>query len=209
MDVSSLDNINWPNESMIRRQKVISPTLRWIYALFNSTGVATSTIYTVLLLIVKPQLLKQFQQRDELSATVLMNARKLVVSLQRRIKTTPVMVLGFNESGNYIEHTTQTEVDNSLEPLNFVMKDKDETAPASRWQEIVSRLDDINTDLDTFNKLHENRSTTQMHSFTDNCKLLSAQINHIDGTNLVIATTSDLKKSIREVKGWFVSGKVR
>ena len=209
MTPSNLDRIVWPDESRITQQHVTSPTLRWIYALFNGTGVATSIIYSVLLLIVKPQLVTMFSQRCELSAAALMSARKLVVSLQRRIKATPLMILGYNESGNYIEHTTQTETDNYLDPLDFVMEDKDNGPPVSRWHEITSRLDDINTDLDTFNKLHENRSNKQIQSFSDSCKLLSNQINHIDGTNLVIATTGDLKKSIREVKGWFVSGKVR
>lgn len=139
------DKVDWPDQSKIRKGKLRNPTLTFIQNLFNNVGVASSIIYALLVMVVKPILVKQFVQRCELSAETLIDVRKLVIFLQKKLNTTPIAVLGYNEQGKYVEHTTQTEEDVDATTLGKV------ECPLVR---IKSKLQELNDDLDTFNKIN-------------------------------------------------------
>ncbi|KAG0669755.1 hypothetical protein C6P45_003389 [Maudiozyma exigua] len=196
--------IEWPAESRIIKGRVRNPTLAFIKDLFNNIGVTSSIMYAILVMVIKPILRKQFLQRCDLSATTLITIRKLVVYLQRKISGTPIEILGFNERGNYIDHTTQTkEIENNGNDKSS-SENKD-----SVWVGISDRLREVNDDLDTFNSVNMNRSKKNSENFMLNTKLLVQDIEYASNADDFSEQSEDLIKSIREIKGWFVSGKIR
>lgn len=196
--------IEWPNESQIVKGRVRNPTLIFIKNLFNNVGMISSIIYAVLVLVIKPILAKQFLQRCDLSATTLINIRKLVVYLQRKITSTPIEILGFNERGNYIDHTTQTKETEEYDRTPDTLDNNN-----SVLLNIRDRLRELNDDLDTFNSVNMNRSKVNLENFQLNTKLVVQDIENASNTEQFSEETDNLIKSIREIKGWFVSGKIR
>lgn len=204
---NNINNVIWPKQSMIVRRKVRSPTVSFIQSLFNNIGISSSVAYFVLITVIQPILNTQFLQRTELSASVLLNVRRLAVSLQRRIKTTPLSILGFNEKGGYVERATQT--DNNDDNNVFGVSDEYDSNECNPLLNTRDRLKEINDDLDTFNELQKNRSSTNLDQLNLEIKLATDQIMLSDESNEVANKMQDVTASIREIKGWFVSGKIR
>lgn len=196
--------IEWPDESKIVKGQVKNPTLVFIRNLFNNIGVTSSIMYAILVMVIKPILTKQFLQRCDLSATTLINIRKLVVYLQRKIASTPIEILGFNERDNYIDHTTQTKETEGYEIAADIVEHKD-----SVLLDIRDHLRELNDDLDTFNSINMNRSKTNLENFQLSTQLVAQDIENASNTDQISGQTNELVKSIREIKGWFVSGKIR
>ncbi|SMN19777.1 similar to Saccharomyces cerevisiae YNL214W PEX17 Peroxisomal membrane peroxin and subunit of the docking complex that facilitates the import of peroxisomal matrix proteins [Maudiozyma saulgeensis] len=199
MSFTHWDKVQWPDQTKIIKGRLRNPTIMYIQNLFNNVGVVTSILYAILVMAIKPILVKQFLQRCELNGEALINLRKLVISLQKKLKTTHIAILGYNEKGNYIERTTQTE-----EIEETVVDDME-----CPWVKINENLQELNNDLDTFNKLNQNRSTTNLDFFNLGAKLLAQDINHVDNAGLLADQRTEMVNSIREIKGWFVGGKIR
>lgn len=189
-----MDTIEWPNESRIVTKNVKDATLVYTQNLFYNTGLLVSVIYLALKLVLVPCLDQQCSQRIEISATTLLRLRKAVSRLQNSIKTTPIAVIGYNESDNSIERCTQTS--------------ENENKQSERsWSLINRRLIDSTTHLGQFVQSNS-RESKSLDAFNMEAKLLSDKFRLEASAESQSELNKKMVKSIREVKGWFVSGRI-
>lgn len=192
--MNQMDTIEWPDESRIVTRSTKNATLGYIQSLFHNTGLIASLIYLALKLVLVPCLEQQYSQRADVSASTLLRLRKLVSQLQNCIRTTPVAVIGYNESHNSAERCTQTSED-ELEPLE------------SSWSIINKRLTDSTTHLQQFVKSNS-QEPRNLNAFNVEARLLSDKFKLESGIEPQTELSRKMINSIREVKGWFVSGRI-
>lgn len=188
------DPISWPDESRIVSRNTRNATLDYIRNLFHNTGLITSVIYLALKFILVPCLEQQYSQRINVSASTLLNLRKLVSRLQNSISTNDVAIIGYNEHNDSVERCTQTSED-ELKPLE------------SSWSTINKRLRDSAMHLQRF--VDSNSSElVNMNSFNMDARSLSDRFNLESRTEPQIELNRKMITSIREVKGWFINGRI-
>lgn len=192
--MSQKDTIEWPEESRIVTKNTRNSTLDYIQNLFYNTGLIASLVYLALKLVLVPCLEQQYSQRTDISASTLLSLRQLVSRLQNCIRTTPVAVIGFNESNSSAERCTQTSED-ELEPLK------------SSWSAINKRLKDSTMHLQQFVKSNSQESGN-LNAFNMEARLLSDRFKLESGAEPQTELSRKMVNSIREVKGWFVSGRI-
>ncbi|EDO17991.1 hypothetical protein Kpol_1054p38 [Vanderwaltozyma polyspora DSM 70294] len=190
----SVDIKNWPNPVQVVRTTRPNPTIEAIRSIFYNSGFTVSVIYLLLEFIFKPSLERQYEQRVDLNGICLLQVRHLVVSLQKRLKTTPVSIIGFNETEATIEKSTQTGEDKRI------IRDYDDP-----WEGINDNLEQCSFKLDLFNN-DCGRPSIIVENFTDQTKVLTDQLNDYNQTNNKPKISHDITQGIREMKGWFVNG---
>lgn len=193
-----MDCISWPDPSKIISNKKPS-TMIQLESLFYNAGYIVTAVYLIVLVVLKPLLEKSYDQRIELSAGTLLQLRILVNSLLRRVKS-PIVSIVFDNTrdkvSNYIDRYTQT--DNLFENVD------DGTNCGLGL--INKRLNDLKRSLDMFN--FSNQSSPHLDSFTFQTKLIIDQINGYNLHEKVHKTSNEINQSIREIKGWFINGKI-
>lgn len=189
---------NWPAEKDIMPYKKPS-TVKEIELLFYHTGVTVSAIYVFIHLVLSRVLSKNYDQRLELSHDVLMRIRRLVNSLMSRVKSTSVTAVGDNqrsiqETKVYVDRCQQTG-----EQLESV----DENAG---WTRINLRL---NTLTDVLRIYHTDmRNISDFESLSFKTKLFTDQLKDSSWRNKKQEGYSNIIQSVREMKGWFIHGRI-
>lgn len=188
----------WPNEHHIAPYKKPS-SLKSIESIFYNTGIVVSTLYILIHLTLSPLLLKLFDQRIELHHDTLMRLRRVVNGLRARIKTTHLSALGENqrivlENKVYVDRCQQTN-----EELPGGNTPEDWTRINTRLLSMVEYLREYTTAA---------VAPSVMESIEFQAKLITDQMNE---PSLKIKKQQEIAKSIqsiREMKGWFIHGKV-
>lgn len=200
--------MNWPDESRIIRARPKQLTLVKIQNLFYNTGLIVCVMYVFVAMIIQPSLQAAYNQRIEFSVSALLKARKLVTFLEKRIKTTPITVLGFNEVVNletnkrYLERSTQTD-----EPAEVYKNcEKSSEGNEKGWSRIAERLKTVNEALQDFN--NQNDRAEYLDSFSFQVKLVHDQLSNIDGRSKINAVMKEFTQTTREMKGWFINRRI-
>ncbi|CDO94085.1 unnamed protein product [Kluyveromyces dobzhanskii CBS 2104] len=174
-------------------------TLKAIETLFYHTGLTVSAVYVFTHLILTKVLSQTYAQRLSLSHDSLMRLRRLVNSLRNRIKSTSVTALGENhrviqETKVYVDRCQQTD------------ERIDTSGSSSGWARINVRLGsltdivrDYNCEIQSFEDLGPISLKAKL--FIDQLKDSTWQINKQE-------KYSELVRSIREMKGWFIHGRI-
>lgn len=190
----SIDPVEWPDEAKIVSTSRKNATLAYIQNLFHNTGLTMSVIYLVLKLVLVPALDEQYGQRADFSASLLIRLRKLVCKLQNSLRTTSVSVIGYNEGEKTVERCTQTSED-------------ERGLSESRWTAINKRFGDAGTHLRRFAKSNA-LPPHQMNTFNAASRLLADKLKEEVDSDNSFGVDKSIVDSVREVKGWYVSGKV-
>lgn len=186
--------IDWPNESEIITKNTRNATLDYIRNLFHNTGLIASLAYLALKIVLLPCLEQQYSQRTNISASTLLSLRRLVSRLQNCVRSTPVAVIGYNEGNNSVERCTQTPED-KVEPLE------------SSWTVISERLKNSTTYLQQFVNSNS-QELGNLNACSIEARLLSDRFKLESNMRLKADLSREMINSIREVKGWFVSGRI-
>ncbi|AAS50595.1 ABL176Wp [Eremothecium gossypii ATCC 10895] len=205
-----MNHIKWPNEANIvpyKRPK----TLQQITGLFYNAGFLFSAMYLLTSLILRPLLLRSHNQRLEMSYITLLRLRKLVNDLAKRLKTTPVTVIGFNErvaegtnSGvKYVDRCSQTSQED-FEQANMHLPHTDPST--ENWERINGRISQAITSLNSF--AYENAHTLDhCDRFSFEAKLLADSLDQHRDTSFNKKCT-EISDTIIELKSWFIRGSV-
>lgn len=197
-----MESIHWPDESKILPYKQKPRVLHQIEKLFYNAGVTVSLLYLALKLVIQPILEQHFDQRIQLSSECLLHLRRFVSLLTKKIKATPISAIGFNEhkiqgtSVCYVERCTQTE-----EPLG-----SDASKKTTRWGCVNEKLKSAKQGLVEFNELNDR--SDHLDSFSFQTKLVNDLIAQSNTQSGLANTTRDITKNTREMKGWFLNGKI-
>ncbi|CCF56218.1 hypothetical protein KAFR_0A07840 [Kazachstania africana CBS 2517] len=196
MSPNLLNDIKWPDESSIVRRRYQHPTLVALRSLFHNIGILSSLGYLILLFVVQPCLAEQFRQRNELAVTTLLRLRALVSTLQKRLKVSPVTILGFNQHDKYIERATQTDNDSTApsQTKGYLTDINEKLRQAAQVLEVQNLLDGNQSDRNTVAGL-----TFQM-------KLLVDQVELTDQSKVVNGKCRDVIDNLRTIKGTYVNG---
>ncbi|AGO10280.1 AaceriABL176Wp [[Ashbya] aceris (nom. inval.)] len=205
-----MNDIPWPNEANIvpyKRPK----TLQQVTGLCYNAGFLFSAMYLLTSLILRPLLLRSHNQRLELSYMTLLRLRKLVNDLAKRLKTTPVTVIGFNErvaeganSGvKYVDRCSQT----SQEDFEQTTMHTSYSDPSmENWERITGRISQAATSLNSF--AYENAHTLDhCDRFGFEAKLLADSLDQHKDTSFNKKCT-EISETIIELKSWFIRGAV-
>lgn len=206
-----MSGVNWPMESQIivnpRSRVDNEPIFKFIKSLCYKTGMATSILYFITLAIVQPCLQKQYNQRQELLFAIKLRLRKCLSTLLTRIKKKNSSQLEFNK--------TETTVDRFIQTDETPQTMSEETKEEEEEQYYDSNdLSMVNTKLKQINYILNQhviivRHLDAMEYFNFQVKLLTDQIDSYDSKSTELHTKSDeVKESIREMKGWFVNGRI-
>ncbi|AQZ10135.1 PEX17 (YNL214W) [Zygosaccharomyces parabailii] len=190
----SIDPVEWPDETKIVSTSRKNATFSYIQNLFHNAGLTMSVIYLMLKLVLVPALDERYRQRADFSASLLIRLRKLVCKLQNSLRTTSVSVIGYNEGEKTIERCTQTSED-------------ERDVSESRWTAISKRFGDAETHLRQFAKSNA-LPPHQMDTFNATSRLLADRLKDEVDADHSSGIDKSIVDSVREVKGWFVSGKV-
>lgn len=206
-----MESIKWPEDSEIRPRAISGikddPIVKSIQKLCYNTGIASSILYFITLALVQPSLQKLFRQRQELALVTLLRLRKSLVSLVARIKKRNVSQLEFNKTATTVsrfvqtDDTPQTMMDENREEEN------QEYYSSNDWTMLNTKLKQINYILNK--RVIVLRHLDSMEYFNFQVKLL---IDHIESykdmsTNFH-GKAENIRDSIREMKGWFVNGRI-
>lgn len=192
--MSQLEAIDWPDETKIVSLSRKSATVNYIQNLFYNTGLVTSVIYLALKLILVPALAEQCCQRVDLSGVVILRLRKLVSKLQNSLRTARVSALAYNECATTVERCTQTSEDTL-----------DETE--SHWMAINKRIGDAGLHIRQFTASNAS-PPQQMDAFNAEARLLADRLKDEIDADSSSGVSKNVVDSVREVKGWIVSGRV-
>lgn len=204
-------NIIWPDESRIQPRKKSTiqdePIVKYIKTLCYNTGITSSILYFIVLAIVRPALKKQCEQRQELALAVFLRIRKALVKLVARIKTKNVSQLEFNKTETTVDRYVQTEDT----PRTMSEEDKEEEESQyydiNDWTMVNIKLKQINYILNQHVIIL--RHLDSMEYFNFQTKLLNEQVEGYDNKGSDLHEKSEeVKDSIREMKGWFVNGRI-
>lgn len=188
-------HIDWPSNENIKRMEKINPTLKTIKTLLYNGGLVYAFLYSVVVMFVEPILQKQYLQRRELSLSTLLQLRRYIAQLQKRLMMTPVSALGYNEYDKHVERSTQTSDDNMIQEDN------------SHWPEINVQLQSVKQELQYFNRFSGQPSEIT-EDFVFQTKMVTDQIKLTDRSQKFSDKSRDIIQGIREMKGWFVNGQV-
>ncbi|QLG74221.1 hypothetical protein HG535_0G01050 [Zygotorulaspora mrakii] len=190
------DSLEWPHESEIVRKRPKNYTLVYISKVFYNTGSILLTVFLIIKSIILPSLTSNYKQREVLSVSTIVGLRKLISSLQKRLKFTPVSALGFNEQNGTIERSTQT-TDDTSDIIHNEM---------TRWKSLNEALQDATDHLQHFNTAL--KPSTFMNSFSFQTKLVADQLQQDRSSDQESDLCNKAVTSIRGVKGWFVNGRI-
>ncbi|AQZ14586.1 PEX17 (YNL214W) [Zygosaccharomyces parabailii] len=190
----SIDPVEWPDEANIVSTSRKNATLAYIQNLFHNAGLTMSVIYLMLKLVLVPALDEQYRQRADFSGLLLIRLRQLVCKLQNSLRSTSVSVIGYNEGEKTVERCTQTSED-------------ERGSPESRWTAINKKFGDAGTHLRQFTKSNA-LPPHQMDTFNAASRLLADKLKDEVDADTSSGVDKSIVDSVREVKGWFVSGKV-
>ncbi|CAI4049576.1 Pex17p SKDI_14G1150 [Saccharomyces kudriavzevii IFO 1802] len=187
--------IDWPSDENIKRVERINPTVKAIKTLLYNGGSIYAFFYFVVAMFVEPMLRKQYLQRHDFSLSILLRLRRTIAQLQKRLVTTPVSSLGYNEQSKFVERSTQTSDDNITQ------------GNSGRWPGINDQLHSVKRELQYFN-----RTSVQplecIDDFIFQIKMVTDQVELTDKSQKIINKSRDVIQGIREIKGWFVNGVV-
>lgn len=193
----TIEAIEWPKEINIRRARPTDATAIFIRKLFYNAGLLSSVVYILLKALLEPSIEAHYLQRKALSAATLLELRKTVSSLQSRLICTPVSAIGYNEKDQVIERSTQTSED--LGDLSIPWR--------VRWKRLNDKLQDVSMHLERYNKTCE-AHPGNLEAFNFQMKLLVDELQFNDHPRKSSDTCDKIVKSVREVKGWFVNGRI-
>lgn len=206
-----MENIRWPHESQIRPRAPSGikdePIVKFIQKLCYNTGIASSILYFITLALVQPSLQRLFKQRQELALVTLLRLRKSLVSLVARIRKQNVSQLEFNKTATTVSRFVQTDEP----PQTMLDENREEEGQdyysSNNWSILNTKLKQINYILNQ--RVIILRHLDSMEYFNFQVKLLT---DHIDGYKDMSGEYHDkaenIKDSIREMKGWFVNGRI-
>lgn len=189
--------IEWPKEVNIRRARPTDVTAIFVRKLFYNAGLLSSVLYILLKALIEPSIDTHYLQRKALSAATLLELRKTVSSLQSRLVCTPVSAIGYNEKDQVIERSTQTSEDFGDLSLPWRV----------RWKRLNDKLQDANMHLERYNKTYD-ASPGNLEAFNFQMKLLVDELQFNDNSKKASDTCDKIVRSVREVKGWFVNGRI-
>lgn len=191
-------DLEWPTrENIIDYKK--PTTLIQIEKLFYYSSLSISIFYGILHLFISPAIQSAYEQRLEFHYVTLIRLRRLVNTLKRTIKTTSLTAIGENER---LMKSSIVYIDRCVQTNEEFTSSGDEKG----WSQINSRLKTISRHLEDYNE--EMNNTVILESMTFQTKLL-ADVFH-DSTSAIKTqeSSSSTIQSIREMKGWFVHGKI-
>ncbi|CAI4035907.1 hypothetical protein SMKI_14G1160 [Saccharomyces mikatae IFO 1815] len=188
-------NINWPSDVDIRRVERPNPTVKAIKSILYNGGSIYAFLYFFVAMFVEPMIQKQYLQRHDFSLFILLRLRGMISKLQKRLVMTPVSSLGYNEQNNYVERSTQTSDDNTIQEGN------------SYWTEMIDQLQTVKRELQYFNGSTD-RPSESIDDFVFQVKMVTDQVELTDRSQNLSKKSRDVIQSIREIKGWFVNGQV-
>ncbi|CCD25685.1 Pex17p NDAI_0F03670 [Naumovozyma dairenensis CBS 421] len=193
-----MTTMTWPDDKKIIPYNPRDKTLSTIKALFYNVGFTTAFIYSVVSLVLEPLLRVQFEQRHQLSLYTLLRIRRVVNSAQKKLRTTPVSTLEFNKQDKSAERCIQTDD----------LFEKEVTFEAqTHWPDIESKINGAVWKLNHINQsIHS--SSNDIASFSFQVKLLTDQMQLTDTSEKVIHKAKKVAVSIRQIKGWYVQGKI-
>lgn len=196
------NQINWPQPEQISSISRNSKTLKTIKSIFYNSGLVMSLLYLLLEFVIRPILDVQYEQRNSLTAAALLKLRRIVANLQKWITTTPVAVIGFNETANTIERCTQTSEDSIISKY----------LPESTWESINDKLEDINIHLEIFNGVCD-RPSQSRDNLIFQSQLIVDQLSSADSEGSTDREQAQeisykITENIRDIKGWFVNGRI-
>ncbi|CAL9733082.1 peroxisomal membrane protein Pex17p [Monosporozyma unispora] len=206
-----MDNIEWPQESQIRGRVKYrvkdEPIVKFIQKLCYNTGIASSILYFITLALVQPSLQRLYRQRQELALVTLLRLRKSLVSLVARIKTQNISQLEFNKTATTVSRYVQTDES----PHTMMDEDREEEEreyyDSNDWTMVNTKLKQINYILNQ--RVIIVRHLDSMEYFNFQVKLLIDQIDSYDDKSTELHEKAEnIRDSIREMKGWFVNGRI-
>ncbi|CCC71037.1 hypothetical protein NCAS_0G01500 [Naumovozyma castellii] len=191
-------NLNWPKNATIRKRKIRDPTFTAVQSILYNGGLLAALLYSIATLLIQPILADQYEQRHEFALAALLKVRKLISTLQSRLRTTPVSILGANETQTTIERCTQTSLDTDND-----FADENDTPLES----ISQRIYNLKWKLSQFNA-NDSRTSNAIEGFNFQTKLVKDQIDNLNTPTKAIDGSKNIVASLREMKGWFVNGKI-
>ncbi|CCE66148.1 hypothetical protein TPHA_0O01810 [Tetrapisispora phaffii CBS 4417] len=167
-------------------------------SLGNNAALFISIAYLTLEYIIRPLLNEQFRQRIQLSGTTLITLRKLVADLKGKLdEYRLISAIGFNETNKTVDRCTQTSKD-------FISRG---AYSVPTVEQINIKLEDFTLTLDMENgsdgiQLRSNEETLQeiKESWKD--------IDDVLESEKKLTSKTKVLECIRDIKGWYVNGRI-
>ncbi|CCK70766.1 Pex17p KNAG_0F00970 [Huiozyma naganishii CBS 8797] len=201
----------WPDASRIVKTSASrDPLVGLITKLCYNAGMVSSVLYLLLIAIIQPCISRQIDQRRELNVTALLRLRRAVSYLCSKLKTTNVSVFGFNDNGATVERCTQTSsTSDSEQNLGGDMFEASlsEAVKKDYWNLANMKLKHISFDVSQYNARMGERSPPR-EQLQFEIKSVKNQVSLCDESKEIKKKTDRITDNIREIKGWFVNGKI-
>lgn len=207
-----MDIITWPEESQIKPRNISDlkndPIYKYIKSLCYKTGVISSILYLLTLGAIRPALQRHYEQRQEFILAVLLRLRRTLTILMSRIKNKNVAQFKFNKEKTKVDRMIQTDL-----PFYDVWMSHDRmygqrTEEDDEKSFINHKLRRINYCMNQHAIIMRHLDTTEW--FTFQLKLLTDQVEASREKTIkeVCSKSENVTQSIREIKGWFVNGRI-
>lgn len=188
--------IRWPQDDHIIRMPQRRATATAIQNLFSNTGIIVSILFILVKQVIQPSLESHFSQRVGLSASTLLQVRRLVATLKGMLVYTPISSIGFDGTNGEVERSTQTSEDD-----HKLLEGRE-----NRWGKFNDKLKEANEHLQRYNTAAIS-SSKNMDSFQFQMKLVVDEIQLNEDADKASERCRKIVDSVRELKGWFVNGR--
>ena len=207
-----MDKIKWPQKSQIRSRDISKfkddPIYKYIKSLCNKTGIISSILYLLTLVVVRPALQRQYEQRQEFALSVLLRLRRTLVTLTARVKDKNVALLEFNKNKTTVDRSIQTDLTPSNTWNQYDMEYEEQRDEDDETSSISNKLKQINYYVNQHEIVMRHLDSTDLCTFQ--LKLLTNQVESSEErvTTEIRSKSENVTQSIREIKGWFVNGRI-
>lgn len=207
-----MDIIEWPKESQIRVRDISNlkndPIYKYIKSLCYKTGVISSIVYLLALSVIRPVLQRQYKQRLEFILSVLLRSRRTLTTLMTRIKDKNVAQLEFNKNKSKVDRMVQTDSTSYNVWNSYDIRYKQRLEDNDGRSSVNNKLKQIDYLVNQHAIILRHLDSTEWYTFQ--LKLLTDQVESSEEKAIkeVSSKSENVTQSIREIKGWFVNGRI-